>query len=338
MNRTPRHAEFSWPVARADLDAMEVLEAIPSPEGQVLWLRRELRPRIDELPEPLRLPAWDDLLARRDAYVAPDTSAPPALRLVLAAPVSGRRHIPRAAMSTLERCCLIAMGLLVGAALAIIVVPGELAIIAPAPSSPASTSAASFATPLASPAGLVTPAAALDAAVGRGLAPDRSPHARVNATTSGHRPDPPSASPGATLPSPRASSATAPATTLTSGPAPPPADASMPVVDAAPGVIDAIRRYAAAYNRLDATATQAVWRSADRAQLVQVFTGLREQRLTLRDCVVHASGNDATATCRGTLRYRPRVGEHSTISRAGRWDFVLGRGADAWVIYTIAAP
>lgn len=105
-----------------------------------------------------------------------------------------------------------------------------------------------------------------------------------------------------------------------------------------PGVIDTVRRYEAAYTRMDAQATQAVWPTADRQQLVATFTALREQRLTLSRCVPTVTDTHATVTCRGTLRYRPRIGDHSTRLESGRWRFDLERAGAGWVVTAVQAP
>lgn len=107
---------------------------------------------------------------------------------------------------------------------------------------------------------------------------------------------------------------------------------------AAPAVLGAIERYTVAYNRLDARATAAVWPSANAAVLAKTFNGLREQRLTLSSCTTAVNGTRATASCSGTRRYRPRVGDHSTRIQQGRWRFDLRQAAGTWVIASVAGP
>ena len=69
------------------------------------------------------------------------------------------------------------------------------------------------------------------------------------------------------------------------------------------------------------------------------FTGLREQRLRLDRCTVTATGDTAAVTCRGTLSYRPRVGDHSTRTTRGTWRFALERDGElvAGLIYNPAS-
>jgi hypothetical protein len=114
--------------------------------------------------------------------------------------------------------------------------------------------------------------------------------------------------------------------------------AAPPRPEPAPAVLGAIRRFTAAYNRQDARATAAVWPSADRQALVKAFNGLREQRLTWLSCTTDVTGNQATASCVGTRRYRPRVGDSSTRIQQGRWRFGLQRSAGTWLIASVSAP
>ena len=111
------------------------------------------------------------------------------------------------------------------------------------------------------------------------------------------------------------------------------------VTDAATrSVLGTVQTFGAAWSRLDATSTRRVWPAADGAVLTRAFTGISEQRLTLRGCAVSVDRQDATARCAGTLRYRPRVGDHATQTRYGPWDFTLEKQRAGWVITTVKAP
>lgn len=110
------------------------------------------------------------------------------------------------------------------------------------------------------------------------------------------------------------------------------------VRQAPPAVLDVVRRYAVAYSRMDARATQAVWPAADRQMLASTFNTLREQRLTLSGCRGQLVDVGATVSCRGTLRYRPRVGDHSTRTRQGTWRFALAPDGDTWRIDLVTEP
>ena len=98
-------------------------------------------------------------------------------------------------------------------------------------------------------------------------------------------------------------------------------------------VLDPVKRYAAAYSRLDARAAMAAFPAANRDALAAAFSGIREQKLTLDRCQADVHEMAATVSCHGTLRYRPRVGEIGV--RQGRWRFTLVRGADAWLIDSV---
>jgi len=102
-------------------------------------------------------------------------------------------------------------------------------------------------------------------------------------------------------------------------------------------VLKTLRKYEAAFSRMDASATSAVWPSANHDELTRGFTAMREQRLWLHGCTVSGSGLQAAGTCRGTLRYRPRVGDHSTRLRRGTWRFALEQSGDGWLIRRVAS-
>jgi hypothetical protein len=97
-------------------------------------------------------------------------------------------------------------------------------------------------------------------------------------------------------------------------------------------VLGLLRSYQAAYSRMDASAAAKVWPSANLEALTRAFTAVREQRLWLHGCTISGTGAQASGTCRGTLRYRPRVGDHSTRLRYGTWQFALEREAGRWLI------
>ncbi len=99
-----------------------------------------------------------------------------------------------------------------------------------------------------------------------------------------------------------------------------------------------MRSFETAWTRMDTAATLAVWPTAKVDVLTRAFTNMREQRLRLAPCRVARTGTRATATCEGTLRYRPRVGDHSTRVRRDRWDFDLEQtGRGVWQIRRVKA-
>lgn len=153
-------------------------------------------------------------------------------------------------------------------------------------------------------------------------------------------PAPPNEAPAATSPAPMVlPAAAAPAGEATAPPAR--SEARRRTRAATPGsreILGTVEAFGTAWSRLDADGTRRVWPGADRAVLQRTFNGLREQRLTLDGCAVSVADDEATARCAGTLRYRPRVGDHSTRTRRGRWAFDLERKRTGWVITDVTSP
>lgn len=124
--------------------------------------------------------------------------------------------------------------------------------------------------------------------------------------------------------SPPAARADTPAGTSGTDGAPPPAVADEQLVRAVLG------RYEAAYNALDAAAAGAVFPRIQR-QLERAFEGLAAQEVTLRDCRVRVSGQEAQAECSGSARWTTRVGG-GTERAQRRWTFELRNRGGEWVI------
>jgi hypothetical protein len=102
--------------------------------------------------------------------------------------------------------------------------------------------------------------------------------------------------------------------------------------------IDAtLDRYRAAYGRLDADATRAVWPSVDVRALARAFGGLREQEVLFDRCAVDVAGIDATATCGGRAVYVTRVGSQDRRSEPRRWRFRLKKTGEDWTIADVSA-
>jgi hypothetical protein len=105
--------------------------------------------------------------------------------------------------------------------------------------------------------------------------------------------------------------------------------------------VEAVQRvlqtYEKAYTQLDASAAAAVWPSVDRRALAQVFARLEQQNLTLRDCVVAVSEDDATAECAGVLVYVPRVGSATRRTEKHSWTFHIQRKGEDWRIVQVTA-
>jgi hypothetical protein len=68
-----------------------------------------------------------------------------------------------------------------------------------------------------------------------------------------------------------------------------------------------------------------------------VFARLEQQNLTLRDCVVAVSEDDATAECAGVLVYVPRVGSATRRTEKHSWTFHIQRKGEDWRIVQVTA-
>jgi hypothetical protein len=118
-----------------------------------------------------------------------------------------------------------------------------------------------------------------------------------------------------------------------------PASAAAPAVRPSPAhalIRDVLRRYQAAYSRMDVAATRTVWPSVDAGALTRAFATLQEQSLALGACDIAVAQDHATAVCPGTVRYRPKVGNTAPQRRNGHWEVQLDRGAQGWAITGVA--
>jgi hypothetical protein len=98
-----------------------------------------------------------------------------------------------------------------------------------------------------------------------------------------------------------------------------------------------LQRYRAAYTQLDARSASAVWPSVNQEALARAFDGLSSQELTFDACSVQVQGVAATATCRGSARYVPRVGSRVARVEARSWNFALRKAGDSWLIESARA-
>jgi hypothetical protein len=147
-------------------------------------------------------------------------------------------------------------------------------------------------------------------------------------------PPPPAPPPVAAPPALRA--AAVPAAAPVSAPSAP-----VPTVPAIPGspgnddenlVKQTLQRYRHAYEGLDARSAHAVWPSVDQAALARAFGGLTSQSITFDRCDVRLSGALANATCRGTARYVPKIGNREPRVEPRVWSFALRKDGGEWKI------
>lgn len=339
---TPRQQsrDFVWPVPPADLEEIEVLEGPFEMTGPPVW-------RPDHGDE--QVASSGD---QRDALDAPSGGAAgPASHGPESGPASGHSlPVWRVAVSAARRRLdsgdalpawlgggrvgWLAAGVLLGVVVAVFGVPGVsrdglarpptatilgVQLPAAAPGTPARTSPGGAAASMAS-----TPSSPLPA--------ERRPPVSLAARER----EPVAATPRnapRNVPSNVATRVTPAAVAASTRRAAPPR--AEDVAGEAPEVLRKVQEYAAAWSRLDARATKAVFPSADRDALVQRFTAISEQRLTLGGCTATVTGAQALVTCRGTLRYRPRVGAHATRVEQARWRFALSNDSGSWMITSV---
>lgn len=100
-----------------------------------------------------------------------------------------------------------------------------------------------------------------------------------------------------------------------------------------------LRRYASAYEQLDADAAQAVWPTVDARALARAFQGLESQDIKFTRCDVTVSllGGSASAACQGWATYVPRIGNKDARTVSRRWTFQLRKVQDSWVISKAAS-
>ena len=117
-------------------------------------------------------------------------------------------------------------------------------------------------------------------------------------------------------------------------PAPPPpaAVAATVEVDHRQAIQRVLDAYKESYDRLDAPSAALLWRGVDSRALARAFSGLSSQDLSFDQCDVSIDGPQATAVCRGELRYVRRVGSPTPQVLRGSWTIDLERATDRWVI------
>lgn len=101
---------------------------------------------------------------------------------------------------------------------------------------------------------------------------------------------------------------------------------------------DVLQSYRTAYNALDATSVSTFWQGLDTRALQRAFATLSQQDVTFDRCDVRVTGQDrAAATCRGVLRYVPRIGDAEPQQRRLSWNFDFQRAAGRWLIASVSA-
>jgi len=93
-----------------------------------------------------------------------------------------------------------------------------------------------------------------------------------------------------------------------------------------------LQRYRTAYDGLDAQSARAVYPAVNQAALARAFDSLASQTLTFDACDVQLRGELATATCRGSARYVPKIGSHEPRIEPRTWNFTLRKAGTDWKI------
>lgn len=114
------------------------------------------------------------------------------------------------------------------------------------------------------------------------------------------------------------------------------ADVAAParVADDENGVRDALQRYRAAYEQLNAQSARAVWPAVDERALARAFDSLSSQQFQFDACDVSVRGDAASAACRGTATYTPKVGSTDPHVEPRTWSFTLRKEGGQWAIQT----
>ena len=115
-------------------------------------------------------------------------------------------------------------------------------------------------------------------------------------------------------------------------PSPPPAGPAVPpavVIEAVLG------RYAAAFSALNASRAKAVWPGVNERNLARAFESLEQQEFDLGDCDITVTAPRAVASCRGTARYTPRMGNRRMRTESRQWTFTLESKEGTWSIASV---
>ena len=97
-------------------------------------------------------------------------------------------------------------------------------------------------------------------------------------------------------------------------------------------VQETLQRYRSAYEDLDAQSAHAVWPAVNQVALARAFDGLESQTLTFDACDVRVRGEAATATCQGSARYVPKIGNRQPRIEPRVWNFTLHKSGTDWKI------
>jgi hypothetical protein len=97
-------------------------------------------------------------------------------------------------------------------------------------------------------------------------------------------------------------------------------------------VEEVLKRYARAYDSLDASAARAVWPSVNEKALARAFQDLSSQSVSFDNCDIDIRGAVANASCSGEASYVVKVGSREPRTEPRLWRFELRRDGEAWKI------
>jgi hypothetical protein len=136
-----------------------------------------------------------------------------------------------------------------------------------------------------------------------------------------------------------AAPAALPSARVAAPPAAPAASAAAPVTSAVitTSAIEAVLgRYASAFNALDASRAKAVWPSVNERNLDRAFDSLEQQQFDLGACDIQVTAPKAIASCDGTARYTPKVGNRKERVERRQWTFRLQQASTLnWTIESV---
>jgi hypothetical protein len=110
-----------------------------------------------------------------------------------------------------------------------------------------------------------------------------------------------------------------------------------PDASATVAIDNVLTRYRLAFNALDARAAKAVWPAVDERRLARAFSQIRMQEVTFADCQVSGPNTSTRAevTCRGSIRFVPRIGPRTERVELRRWRFVVAQVGDDWRLLSV---
>jgi hypothetical protein len=159
--------------------------------------------------------------------------------------------------------------------------------------------------------------------------PDPSPDSPARVAVDEPSLTPPASPPSQPLTAPP-SAAPDPSATAASAPA---------AVDVESSAIrEVLGRYRSAFNSLDARAARQVWPTVNPRTLDRAFGQLREQNVSFDKCTIDVKEFIAAASCNGSTRFVPRVGNQSAQTQSRQWNFILRKASSGgWQIQEVQA-